>query len=524
MRIGIVGGTGKMGRWFEGFFKKQGFEVLVWDETTEIDPEEVVPTLDVLIVSVPLSVLEGVIKQLGPYLRKDALFIDISSVKVLPVKWMLEASRSEVIGAHPLFGPRDGLWEDLSICLCPARGKRWLEEVRLMFEKGGLKVILATPEEHDKAMALVQVIHHLSNLALGSMVTKWNPQGVLSFFTVGFRKRMELLRGILGDDPDMYRQMVLMNPWAKEALEGFLEEFKWVVGLIEDKKWFEGLFLRLRDTLFPKGQTRLAYLGPEGTFSHLAALKVKAEDWELLPLSSLKEVFGAVERGDADYGIVPVENSLEGMVNETHDLFFETSLKVLAEVPLKISYVLASPLGDSHKVKRIYSHWQALAQCREWLETNYPQAELIQTESTAKAALLALKDEEGAAVLAPQAARLYGLKVLFESIEATGDNVTRFFLIGKRPLGGGLRPSKASLCFLLPHVPGALHRALEPFAREGINLTRIVSRPLKGSRWEYVFFVDLEIPTERRKLERALEALKERAALVKFLGEYELWT
>lgn len=524
MRIGIVGGTGKMGRWFEGFFKRQGFEVLVWDESSRLNPREVVPALDVLIVSVPLSVAEAVIRQLGPYLREDALFMDLCSVKVLPVKWMLETSCSEVIGAHPLFGPRDGLLEDLTICLCPARSKRWLERMRSVLERGGLKVVLATPEEHDRAMALVQVVHHFSNLALGAMAARHHPQGLSSFFTVGFRKRIGLLKGILGDDPDMYRQMALMNPWAKEALEGFIKEFKGVMDLVQDKEGFGGLFLKLRDTFFPRGRTRLAYLGPEGTFSHLAALRVKGEDWELVPLSSLEEVFGAVERGDADYGIVPVENSLEGMVNETHDLFFETSLKVLAEVPIRISYVLASRLGDPHKVKRVYSHWQALAQCKGWLEANYPQVELIQAESTAKAALLASKDDEGAAVLAPQAARLYGLKVLFEFTEATGDNVTRFFLIGKEPMGGGVRASKASLCFLLPHVPGALHRALEPFAHEGINLTRIVSRPLKGSQWQYVFFVDLEVPTERGKLEKALEALRERAVLVKFLGEYELWT
>lgn len=523
MRIGIVGGTGKMGRWFEGFFKRQGLEVLVWDETSGVDPGEVVPTLDVVLVSVPLSVAEGVIKEVGPHLREDALFMDLCSVKALPIKWMLEASRSEVIGAHPLFGPRDGLLDDLAICLCPARTKRWLEEMRLLFERGGLKVVLSTPEEHDKAMALVQAVHHLSNLVLGSMAIKFDLQRLSPFFTVGFRKRMGLLRGILGDDPEMYRQMVLMNPWAQGSLEGFLEEFKRVVQLMEQKEGFHSLFRSLKDSFHPKGRPRLVYLGPEGTFSHLAALRVKGEDWELVPVLSLKEVFGVVERGDADYGIVPVENSLEGMVNETHDLLFETSLKVLLEISLEVSYVLASPLGDPSKVRRIYSHWQALAQCRRWLEANYPQAELIQTESTAKAALLASKDGEGAAVLAPQAARIYGLKVLSGSIETASDNVTRFFLMGKKPLGGGLHPKKASLCFLLPHVPGTLHRALEPFAREGINLTRIVSRPLKGSRWEYVFFVDLEVPEERGKLERALEALRERAALVKSLGEYEVW-
>lgn len=520
MRIGIIGGTGSMGRWFEGFFRRQGLEVLVGGKARGIAPHRIAKEADVVILSVPLGETLKVIEEIGPLLRKEQLFMDFSSVKVLPVKAMVERSQAAVIGAHPLFGPRARLEEGLSLCLCPARGAdNWVPKIRGIFEKGGLRVIISSPEEHDRAMALLQVVHHLSNLALGLQVLKAGGRKLFPLFTPSFRRRMELLESILGENPSLYGEMVRMNPYCQGALMEFSELLK----ELEQKALRGGLdevFRPLRDSFLGEGQSkRIAYLGPEGTFSHALALKLKGEGGELLPMSSLKEVFRAAERGDADFALVPVENSQEGMVNETHDLLLETPLEIQGEVFLRVSYVLASKTEGLKGIRRVFSHPQALAQCRRWLGENLPWAEEVSVASTAQAALMALKEGGTAALVAEGTATYYGLQVLARGIEDSPQNTTRFFLLGRSPFPAPLKGRKGSICFLLPHVPGALHRALEPFAREGINLTRIVSRPLKGSSWEYVFFVDFEWGEDER-VRRALEELKGKAAMVKLLGSY----
>lgn len=518
MRIGIIGGTGAMGRWFEEFFRGQGLEVLVGGKAQGLPPGEIAQGADVVIVSVPLGETLRVIREVGPFMRGRQLLMDFSSVKVLPVRAMLEASPSEVIGAHPLFGPRARLDEGLSICLCPARGGRWLPRIKEILEGGGLRVVLCTPEEHDKAMALVQVVHHLSNMALGLQVRKLE-KVLPDLFTPSFRRRMELLEALLGDDPSLYSEMVRMNPYSEEALR----TFSWILKELEREAREEGLrrtFEALKGLSCEKGaRKKIAYLGPEGTFSHLAALKVQGEGMELYPEPSIFDVFRAAERGEADYALVPVENSIEGMVNETHDLLLETPLQVQGEVFLQVSYVLASKGAPLRAIKKVYSHPQALAQCRKWLKENLSWAEALPVGSTAQAALMASKEEGAAALVAEGTAALYSLRILAKGVEDSPQNTTRFLLLGRDPFPFPTGKRKATLCFLLPHVPGALYRALGPFAREGINLERIVSRPLKGSSWEYVFYVDIDWPEEQR-VKRALEELKAVAAMVKVLGPY----
>lgn len=519
MRVGIVGGTGAMGRWFEAFLRRQGVEVLVGGKTRGVPAERIAREAEVVILSVPLGETLKVIEEVGPLLGEDQLLMDFSSVKVLPVKAMLEHSRAAVIGAHPLFGPRARIEEGLTVCLCPARERGWIPRIKGLLEGGGLRVVITSPEEHDRAMAIVQVVHHLSNLALGLQVLGAGGKDLVPFFTPSFRRRLELLEAILKEDPGLYREMVRLNPYCEDALSGFAETLR---KLVESAKGsgFGEAFEALRG-LFSGGERgrRIAYLGPEGTFSHAVALRLKGEMGELVPMPSIGEVFRAAERGEADYALVPVENSLEGMVNETHDLLLETPLRVQGEVFLEVSYVLASREKDLKGVSKVYSHPQALAQCRRWLRESLPSAQAVPVASTAQAALLALKEEGAAALVAEGTATFYGLGVLARGVEDSPQNTTRFFLLGRSPFPAPTEGQKGSICFLLPHVPGALYKALGPFAREGINLTRIVSRPLKGSRWEYVFFVDFDWSDEGR-VERALEELRVIAAMVKVLGRY----
>jgi chorismate mutase / prephenate dehydratase len=241
-----------------------------------------------------------------------------------------------------------------------------------------------------------------------------------------------------------------------------------------------------------EARLRVAYLGPAGTFSHLAAREVFGGEAELLPEASIAQVFAAVERGGADHGVVPVENTTEGVVTQTLDTFVESELPICAEAVLPIALCLASRSGRLEDVRRVASHPQPLAQCRAWLDQKLPSAERLEVASTVAAAELAAREDDVAAVGSRLAAELLGLRVAAAGIQDRRDNSTRFLVVGGRAPG----PSGCDLTSVVFTVrkaeAGALHRLLEPFARHGVNLTSIQARPRKGTPWEYVFFLDLE--------------------------------
>jgi chorismate mutase/prephenate dehydratase len=241
-----------------------------------------------------------------------------------------------------------------------------------------------------------------------------------------------------------------------------------------------------------EARLRIAYLGPEGTFSHLAAREVFGGEAELLPEPSIPHVFAAVERGAADHGVLPVENTTEGVVTQTLDTFVESELPICAEAVLPIALCLASRSGRLEDVRRVASHPQPLAQCRVWLDSKLPGAARVELASTVAAAELAAREADVASVGSRLAAELHDLRVVAAGIQDRRDNSTRFLVVG----GRAPEPSGCDLTSVVFTVrkaeAGALHRLLEPFARHGVNLTSIQARPRKGTPWEYVFFIDLE--------------------------------
>ncbi len=264
---------------------------------------------------------------------------------------------------------------------------------------------------------------------------------------------------------------------------------------------------------------KIACLGPLATFTHLAAVKHFGTSAQYLPEESIKGVFEAVLRDWAHFGVVPVENSIEGVVSYTLDMFMDYDLYISGEIMLEITHNLLSLTGERSKIKRIYSHPQATAQCRRWLEKNMPGIEIIEATSTAKAAELASKDPEGAAIAGDIAAQYYNLEFVERHIEDFKDNFTRFLVISKTmvPRTG---KDKTSIMLSLKDRPGALHDLLTPFKEAKINLTKIESRPSKTKAWQYIFFIDLEGHIEDQKVKRALEKVKEICIDFKFLGSY----
>lgn len=239
----------------------------------------------------------------------------------------------------------------------------------------------------------------------------------------------------------------------------------------------------------------------------------------MLPQSTIQDVFEAVEKEKADYGVVPVENSTEGQVSLTLDCFLDSEVKICAEIMTRISHDLLSKSGSAEEVQKIYSHPQALSQCRDWLRTNFPQISLEETGSTARAARIAAEDPKAAAIAGSLAASVYGLKTVASQIEDHPNNYTRFLVLGRE----GVRRTgrdKTSVHFVVSHAPGTLFRVLQVYYEKGINLTRIESRPNKGKPWEYVFFIDFEGHAADPLVAQVLNEVKERVLSVKLLGSY----
>ncbi|MFH0958941.1 MAG: prephenate dehydratase [Pseudomonadota bacterium] len=268
-----------------------------------------------------------------------------------------------------------------------------------------------------------------------------------------------------------------------------------------------------------KRTLKVAFLGPEGTFSHLVALRRFGNSAMYLPQSSIDDIFVEVEKGSADVGIAPVENSTEGSVTATMDRFIDSEVNICGEIFLKIRHVLMSTEPTLDTVSVVYSHPQALNQCRQWLRTNLPSVSLVPESSTAEAARIALSIPGAASVGNEITATRNGLKILANDIQDSVNNTTRFLLLGKNK-SAPTASDKTSLVFSAAHKPGSLHQALEHFAKRSVNLTRIESRPRKDRNWEYFFFLDLEGHQESTEITQAIESLKLDVDFLKILGSY----
>lgn len=264
---------------------------------------------------------------------------------------------------------------------------------------------------------------------------------------------------------------------------------------------------------------RVAYMGPPATFSHLAAMRRFGSQAEYVPVRSIPEVFGEVERGRAEVGVVPVENSTEGAVGHTLDCLIDSDLLIAGEIQLEVQHFLLSRARELGDVKRVYSHPQPLAQCRQWLDRYLRHAETVEVGSTVVAVEHALDDATSAAIAGELAGRLYGLPVLRERIEDSTQNVTRFLVVGRREVGP-TGSDKTSVLISIRDEVGALHRILEPFAAARVNLTRIESRPTRRRPWEYVFFIDFQGHRDSPVIREVLAALRERCLHLKVLGSY----
>lgn len=264
---------------------------------------------------------------------------------------------------------------------------------------------------------------------------------------------------------------------------------------------------------------KIGFLGPEGTFSEQAVRKHFGHAAYGLPLGSIEEVFQEVAAGHADFGVVPVENSGQGMIQVTLDMFLTSEATICGEVELRVHQCLHSLVGKLEDVKRVYAHAQSLQQCKTWLRINLPGVECIAVGSNAEAARMARHADDSAAIAGETAGKIYGLKTVASGIEDRADNTTRFLVIGRSlfPPSGN---DRTSLLVTVNDQPGALYAVLSPFAKNDVSLNRIESRPAHTGKWQYAFFIDVSGHINDAKLQAAVEEISETAATVRVLGSY----
>ncbi|WP_461209740.1 prephenate dehydratase [Desulfocurvus sp. DL9XJH121] len=302
----------------------------------------------------------------------------------------------------------------------------------------------------------------------------------------------------------------------KEVLAGLLKASKGPLPEEHLRVIYREIFSSSRRLQRPQ---QVAYLGPEGTFSYFAGAEFLGHSVDFLPMPGFPEIFEAVAHGDTELGIVPLENSLHGTVGQSLDLFLRHEVYILSELFCKISHNVLSLAPRLADVKRVYSHPQPLAQCERWLRNNLPSATLIPVESTAAAALRVTDDPEAAAIGHKSLAAMFGLGVLARGVEDLPDNWTRFVVIGRAPATEGHR-DKTSMVFTLPDKPGSLVKVLSVIASGDINMKKLESRPLRGEKWKYVFFVDVECDLGLTEYARALAEVEANCHTLRILGSY----
>ncbi len=266
---------------------------------------------------------------------------------------------------------------------------------------------------------------------------------------------------------------------------------------------------------------KVSFLGPPGTFTHIAGIRFFGNEANYVPREDIGEIFEDVSKGRSDFGIVPVENSLQGTVTYVLDLFLEYSLNVYGEMFMEIEHNLYSREDDLSRIRVLYSHQQAIAQCRGWIKKNLPGVKLVETLSTAEAASRAAEEEGAAAICTDWAGTIYGLKLLARGIQDNPVNTTRFFIISREeaPYREEIK-YKTSINMILKDEPGSLFSALSPFSLYKVNMTKIESRPLKGKEWEYVFFIDMEGHHRDERVARTLEEVRKHTVSLDILGSY----
>lgn len=549
--IGIIGGTGKMGQWMQHFLASRGLPVIISGRNTPLSTNDLIKKADIIIVSVPISEVAIVLKDLSRKVRKDQLLTDITSLKVIPLTAMEEAA-SGALGMHPLFGPGISSPVGQKIVFCKQKDNEYVTFLRNLFTKAGMQVINMTADEHDYQMAYIQALTHAVNLMLVKTFLEEERELSAKLVTPLFTLQSLVMGRVLDQDLDLMADIQIYNPYFPPVLHGLIAQGKTLIDILEkyDKKKFIDMFAREKKDAhtfsnFSKQQTNrilklaeetptailekiairrlptkgtVAYLGPQGTYSHKAVELVFGKKFAKVPSDNIFDIFRKVHESDADFGVVPAENSIEGVVKGTLDYLIDFSLFVCGSLALPIHHQLLSKEKNLSDITTIVSHPQALAQCQKWIRDNLPKAIVVTASSTASG----LQDpkKNTAYIASSDAAKTYRLNTLAKNIEDNKENATRFYIIAKQPfMLDGLSNKKTLLFVTVYNRVGILKDILTVLAKYNINLTKLESRPSHEKVWDYHFFIELEKTPDDKELLSALSELKAYCPVIRVLGQ-----
>jgi prephenate dehydrogenase len=554
--IGIIGGTGKMGVYFAGFFRKNGYQVLISGRKTRLSNKQLARRADVVIVSVPIDRTAEVIREVAPLIKKSGLLMDLTSVKEEAME-ELKKTKASYLGCHPLFGPTADL-EGQIIILSPGRGKLWHHWLKDLFERNKIIIRELSARKHDEFMAYIQTLNHFteivfadalrkSGIPIGEFVKYHSPVYLLELFMMG---------RILNQDASLYANIQLSNKANFKAVQSYLQSAKELASTIEEKDLKKNVQFFTRNARYLEDFKKVAHresdrllkymklpqkrhlfekaprpvgcdvavLGPQNTYSDMALQKYRreAKAWYA---TSIGEVFELVEKGKIKQGLVPIENTSTGSVRETMDELYEGDVLIESIIAQPVKLVLAGIKKVAlSKITTIFSHSQPLLQSRQFLKKKCKKAALVAVPSTAAALERVMMEDNGnfAAIASPVAVKAHGLQIIQDSVEDDKGNTTYFAVIrkGKKVLPKN-SAKKTSIAFhFKKDSPGSLNSILQDFADAKINLTKIESRPNRKLRGEYVFYIDFEGSPVNKNALKVLKTIQGKVAKLKVLGAY----
>ncbi len=538
LNVHIVGGTGQMGSWLKKFLESQEIQPTVSDEDSH--GEELISQADIIFFSVPIDIAPKVIQETVKKAKQKTLLIDLSSIKYETTK-ILEKVKNPAISLHFLFGPNISSVQNQNMVLIPIRENDISKNIIKLFKKNGALVLEMTSREHDYQMAHIQALTHFVNLSFAKILVdnKINLDSKTS--TPIFLSQISVASRVLSQNSELISLIQMSNPYFSQVSKKLLENQTQIIELIQkkDKEKLEELYQKISLNLEPESLEKnknhkvtkkikalkvrnkfsMSYLGPEGTFSHHAATQIATDKTSLVPAKTIYDIFYSVSNEKVDFGLVPAENSIEGTIRETLDFLVEFGLKVNLEISLEVHQNILSKEKDLSRIKRVISHSQAIAQSREWLEKNLPNATIEYSQSTIASVNETLKDSV-AIIGSELASKIYKLNILAKNIETQDLNITRFYIVSKNLFALKEKPSKTLIFLTVFNKVGILRDILNVFADFDINLNKLESRPSKEKNWDYYFYVEVESAIGEPRLTQALGILKQFCPRIEILGEY----
>jgi len=545
MKICIIGGRGNFGQFFTKIFKAQKHKVFSVGRSNINKLKNIVKKSDVIILSVPTDGAILYYEKLLDLVKKNQLVIDISSGMSENKKYLAKL-KCQTIFLHPLFPPSILNLKETKYVLAPIKSKnsRLQKEFISTLEKSGSKIIETSVNKHEKIMAYVQALAHFNNILLAKVIADSGitVSEIDDFSTTFFRLQFDALSRIFAQGSEIYANIQFNNSAFLNILKSYEQNFQELVTVVQKKDYlaYENIFKKiilklsplLKDSFaesqslvknLPTDSRIVGYLGPQGSYSEMAAEYLKpSSNFSLL--ETISDIIKQVNIGELDFGVVPIENSIQGSVVETVDGLYQNKLFIEQELVIPINHCVAALSSEivSSKVEIVLSHPQALGQCSDYIRVNFPEAKLVATDSTSQA-FKKIADEslvKAVAIGPVLAADKYKLKIIAKNIQNNRNNETKFVLITKTVNVNS--DGQISSFVIVPKKdrPGLLADILKNFSDNNLNLCKIESRPSKVKLGTYIFNIDINGNFKDKKVEQAIKKIKKESDVI-FLGSYD---